>query len=329
MLQKELFMIIYYLIGTIIIIIFIALFRKLLHLTSGTLFFGLTGVIIGALIGALLSGPLSRLPGIYGQWLPLVISVIFAVVLAFVFVSQKETISEWFFFRFISKLEKRLEKKAPEIVIKEGKKEKKMGGIVVDTSVMIDGRIGDITKTGFVTEKLIIPRFVLEELQKVADSEEPMRRNRGRRGLEILNNINKESSVEVEITEQNYPKIKKVDAKLVRLAKERKAYILTTDYNLNRVAGIEGVKVLNVNELANAIKTVVLPGEELKIKIIQEGKEKGQGVGYLEDGTMVVIEGGAGLVGKEVTCEVARIFQTVAGKMIFTRPKNQRTSSSK
>jgi len=329
-------MTLFYLLAAIAGIIFVGLFlvRKLLHLTSGTLIFGLVGVIIGALIGALFSSPLSKLPGLYGEVLPIAVTVVLAITLAATFVLQKEKASEWFFFRFISKLEERwknIERKIgqkPEIVISkeesgETKKQTNGGGVVVDTSVIIDGRIADIAKTGFVPDKLIVPRFVLEELQNIADSEEPIRRNRGRRGLEILNNLTKETGVEVEITEEKYPKIKEVDHKLVRMAKDRGAKVLTVDYNLNKVASIEGVRVLNINELANAIKAVVLPGEEMKIKVIQEGKEKDQGVGYLEDGTMVVVEGGADLIGKEVECEVARIFQTVAGKMIFVKPKHE------
>lgn len=297
--------------------------RRLIHITTGSLFFGIAGITVGALIGALLSIPLSKLPGIYGEWLPLTITILLSGLMAYLFTFQKKKVSEWFFFRFMHQLEQRLPlvRKHEVSAKKEEKEGKETGGIVVDTSVIIDGRLLDIAKTGFIAEKLVVPRFILEELQNIADSEEPLRRNRGRRGLEILNSITKETGVEIEIVENRYPKIREVDHKLVKLAKDRKAKILTTDYNLNRVAGVEKVKVLNVNELSNAIKTVVLPGEELKVKIIQEGKEEKQGVGYLEDGTMIVVEGGADLVGKEIECTVERIFQTVAGRMIFTRPK--------
>lgn len=316
----------YYLILIILAFILSTLYltRRLIHLPTGSLFFGLAGIVIGALIGALISVPLGKLPGIYGEWLPLVVTIALAGAVGYLFVFQKEKVSDWFFFRFIRQLEKRLIR-SPKVFLKEEKKKERpnQAGIVVDTSVIIDGRLLDIAKTGFIHEKLIVPRFILEELQKIADSEEPLRRNRGRRGLEILNSIHQETGLEIEIVEEKFPKIKEVDHKLVRLAKKRKGMILTTDYNLNRVAGVEKVKVLNINELANAIKTVVLPGEVLKIKIIQEGKEEGQGVGYLEDGTMVVVEEGGDLIGQEVEVEVSRIFQTVAGKMIFTKPKEE------
>ncbi len=313
---------IYYLILFILAFIILALyfFRKLIHLPTGSLFFGLAGIVVGALLGALLSVPLGKLPGIYGEWLPLVVTIILATLMAYLFAFQKDKASNWFFFKFIRQFEKRIP------LYKEAvprKKKKELGGIVVDTSVIIDGRLLDIAKTGFISEKLIVPRFILEELQNIADSQEPLRRNRGRRGLEILNSIGKETGIEVEISEARYPKIKEIDHKLVKLAKDRKARILTTDYNLNRVAGVEKIKVLNVNELANAIKAVVLPGEELTVKIVQEGKEKDQGVGYLEDGTMIVVENAANLVSQEVPCTVERIFQTVAGRMIFAKLKDK------
>jgi len=194
--------------------------------------------------------------------------------------------------------------------------------IMVDTSVIIDGRIADIVETGFITGIMYVPRFVLAELQNIADSEEQMRRNRGRRGLEVLNAMRSSSRVSIEVLEDNPTEIREVDAKLVAVAKKYQAAILTTDYNLNRVATIEKVLVLNINELANAIKPVVLPGEEMLVKIVQAGKEKHQGVGYLADGTMIVVEGGDKLIGQEVKTEVTRIFQTVAGKMIFATQKN-------
>lgn len=192
--------------------------------------------------------------------------------------------------------------------------------ILVDTSAIIDGRIADIAKTGFVPGKLLVPRFVLAELQNIADSEEPMRRGRGRRGLEMLNIIRENPAVELDILEEDPTNIKEVDHKLVRLARDHGTDILTTDYNLNRVATIEKVKVLNINELANSIRAVVIPGEAMKIKVVQKGKEKNQGVAYLEDGTMIVVENGDKLIGKTVNAEVTRIFQTVAGKMIFVQP---------
>lgn len=195
--------------------------------------------------------------------------------------------------------------------------------ILVDTSVIIDGRIADIAKAGFVPGKLLVPRFVLAELQNIADSDDAMRRGRGRRGLEMLNSVRNTDGVAFEIIEQDLPDIAEVDHKLVGLAKKLGAHILTTDFNLNRVAQIEGVRVLNINELANAIRPVVLPGEEMTVKIVQPGKERNQGVGYLTDGTMIVVDGGDKLIGQEVVAEVTRVFQTVAGKMIFAAPSGQ------
>lgn len=196
--------------------------------------------------------------------------------------------------------------------------------ILVDTSAIIDGRIADIAKSGFVPGKLLVPRFVLAELQNIADSEDSMRRSRGRRGLEMLNIIRENPAVELDIIEENPEDVKEVDHKLVRIARDYGTDILTTDYNLNRVATIEQVKVLNINELANAIKAVVIPGEEMKVKVVQKGKEKNQGLAYLEDGTMIVVERGDKLLGKEVSVEVTRIFQTVAGKMIFAVEKGSK-----
>jgi uncharacterized protein YacL len=192
---------------------------------------------------------------------------------------------------------------------------------VLDTSVIIDGRIADICKLGFLDGTLIIPRFVLAELQNIADSPDPLRRTRGRRGLDILNEIQKQVSIDVRISEVDYPEIREVDSKLVRLSKELKAKIVTNDFNLNKVAQFQGIEVLNINDLANALKPIVLPDETFVIKIIKEGKEPGQGVGYLDDGTMVVIENGGRLIGKEVTVTVTSVLQTSAGQMIFTRIK--------
>jgi len=192
---------------------------------------------------------------------------------------------------------------------------------VLDTSVIIDGRIADICRLGFLDGTLIIPRFVLAELQNIADSPDPLRRTRGRRGLDILNEIQKQVSIDVRISEVDYLEIREVDSKLVRLAKELKAKIVTNDFNLNKVAQFQGIEVLNINDLANALKPIVLPDETFVIKIIKEGKEPGQGVGYLDDGTMVVIENGGRLIGKEVTVTVTSVLQTSAGQMIFTRIK--------
>jgi len=190
---------------------------------------------------------------------------------------------------------------------------------LLDTSVIIDGRIVDICKTKFLAGKVIIPKFVLKELQQIADSTDPIKRQRGRRGLEMLHTLQKEAGLDVAIHEEDFPEIQEVDAKLVRLAKLLEAKILTVDFNLNRVASIQGIKVLNINELANALKPVVFPGEEMQIKLIKEGKEHNQAVGYLDDGTMVVVEEARRFIGGEVKVLVTSVLQTQAGRMIFTK----------
>jgi len=191
--------------------------------------------------------------------------------------------------------------------------------IILDTSVIIDGRIVDILKTKFLSGKIIIPRFVLKELQQIADSTDPIKRQRGRRGLEMLHTIQKESGLDIAISEEDFPEIPEVDSKLVRLAKLLAGKILTVDFNLNRVASIQGIKVLNINELANAIKPVVFPGEQMQIKLIKEGKEHNQAVGYLDDGTMVVVEDARRLLGQDAKVVVTSVLQTQAGRMIFTK----------
>lgn len=194
--------------------------------------------------------------------------------------------------------------------------------ILLDTSVIIDGRIADLCQTKFIEGRLIIPRFVLRELQQIADSSDALKRNRGRRGLDILNKIQKQSRIDVKIHDEDFPEIPEVDAKLVKLAKVLQAKIFTNDYNLNKVAELQGVTVLNVNELANALKPIVLPGEILEVKIIKEGKEFNQGVAYLDDGTMVVVEDGRKLIGQTLQVIVTSILQTSAGRMIFAKTEN-------
>jgi uncharacterized protein YacL len=189
---------------------------------------------------------------------------------------------------------------------------------LLDTSVIIDGRISDVVVTGFLEGDLIVPSFVLDELQAIADSSEPGKRARGRRGLDTVRDL-QETHTRLIIIERDFPSMAEVDAKLIRLAKEMKACILTTDYNLNKLAQIQGVEVLNVNELSNSLKTMVLPGESLGVKVLREGKEEDQGVAYLDDGTMVVIEGGRNRVGEEVQVEVTSVLQNPSGRMIFTR----------
>lgn len=197
---------------------------------------------------------------------------------------------------------------------------------VLDTSVIIDGRILDIADTGFLEGTLIVPKFILYELQQVADSSDPLKRNRGRRGLEVLKSLKAlqtTKGLKLEIHDIDYPNSADVDQRLVKIAKQLGAALLTTDYNLNKVAELEGVQVLNINDLANTLKPVVLPNEELKVLIIKEGKDPNQGVGYLDDGTMVVVDNGRQFIGREVRVIVTSILQTAAGRMIFTKIKNK------
>ncbi len=188
---------------------------------------------------------------------------------------------------------------------------------LLDTSVIIDGRIADIAETGFLDGTLVIPQFVLRELQLVADSADSLKRNRGRRGLDILQRIQKIANLQVQIVEDDFPGIREVDMKLIELAKELEAKIITNDFNLNKVAQLQGVEVLNINELANSLKPIVLPGEVMKVFILKEGKEYNQGVAYLDDGTMVVVDNARKMIGKTIDIAVTSVLQTTAGKMIF------------
>ncbi|MBI1741650.1 PIN domain-containing protein [Candidatus Acetothermia bacterium] len=200
------------------------------------------------------------------------------------------------------------------------------GPKLLDTSVIIDGRIGDLVKTGFIEGKLIIPQFVLDELHNIADSSDNLRRRKGRRGLDILGELRRSENIEAEMISRDFPELGAVDRKLIQLAKEMNAKIITTDYNLNKVAKVENIDVLNINELANAVKPRFIPGEELEVEVIDRGEEIGQGVGYLDDGTMVVVENGRRFIGKKIKTVVNSALQTDAGKMLFVRPKTETNS---
>ena len=191
--------------------------------------------------------------------------------------------------------------------------------IVVDTSSIIDGRILDIVKTGFIEARFVVPRFVLNELQALADSTDHMKRQKGKRGIEILHSLKKESNIEVQISDQSVESVKSVDEKIIKLAQTMDAEVLTTDYNLNRIAQLQGVKVLNINDLANALKPTFIAGQRFSLKLIKEGKEHNQAVGYLEDGTMVVVENSRRLVGKTVSIEVTSVLQSSSGRIVFTK----------
>lgn len=194
---------------------------------------------------------------------------------------------------------------------------------ILDTSAIIDGRICDIAKAGFMEGELVVPAFVLDELRHIADSADVLRRNRGRRGLDVLARLQEEGRCPVRVEEKDYDDLDEVDVKLLRLSKDLQGAVLTNDYNLNKVAGVTGIRVLNINELAGALRPVVLPGEEMTVHLIREGKEPGQGVAYLDDGTMVVVENGRRRVGETLETVVTTVLQTSAGRMIFSRVKGE------
>ena len=306
---------------------------------------GAIGLVIGLIIAALLAIPLSQLTFFQiGRWLPTLVAVLCAYLGITIAVLRKEDFGRLSSAAFGGRAARRAnrdreeresdddeheerEEKPPlrERLVGRGKS-RNSDKILVDTSAIIDGRIADISQTGFITNTLVVPRFVLEELQQIADSADGLKRNRGRRGLEILQRL-KDSRVPIEISDVDAENTPEVDAKLVKIARQWHCSIITNDFNLNRVAELQGVKVLNINELAHAVKPILLPGEEMQVAIMQDGKESGQGVGYLDDGTMIVVEGGKAYMGSTIDVTVTRVLQTVAGRMIFAHPK-QATSAS-
>jgi len=276
---------------------------KIRQLPTHQLVAAIIGLIIGLIVAALLAGPLSLLPGILGEVLPFIGAIIFGYLgMAVLTVRQQDIVSL-------------ISGRTPL----RGIGSRRDNYVLLDTSVIIDGRIADISRTGFISGTMLIPRFVLNELQHIADSSDMLRRNRGRRGLDMLNKLRKDSVVPIHINDIEVKEAHEVDDKLVMLAKKLHCPIVTNDYNLNRVAELQGVTVLNINELANAVKVVLLPGEAMKVRIIQAGKELGQGVGYLDDGTMVVVENGRRYIGSTVEVIVTKVLQTAAGRMIFAR----------
>ncbi len=293
-----------------------ALVSLLAKISGHTLAAGILGMVVGLLIAALLSFPLSLLPRPFSQVLPFVAVILFGYVGVVVFVvRQKEILS-----LFPSRFQPRSEQTAEERENGGSLSGPESGrNILLDTSVIIDGRIADIARTGFLVGTLLIPRFVLNELQYIADSADTLRRQRGRRGMEVLSQLQKETLAPVRISDIDVEGVREVDDKLVVLARQLRCPILTNDYNLNRIAELQGVIVLNVNELANAVKSVFLPGESITVNIIQEGRESGQGIAYLDDGTMVVVEDGRERINRQTNVTVTKVLQTAAGRMIFAR----------
>ena len=272
---------------------------------GSTLVSSITGLVVGLVVAALISVPLFNLSGWPGWGIPLITSFSLGSLGLWVGVQRAGEVRG--------------------VLRKEGGSVSGgaplNGGILVDTSAIIDGRIADVGETGFLQGTLVIPGFVLDELRHIADSSDSLRRQRGRRGLEVLRKLRKDTDVPIQVLDVENSNGMEVDGHLVKLAKAMSIPILTTDFNLNRVAEVHGVKVLNVNELANAVKSMVLPGEELAVNIVQEGKEVGQGVAFLDDGTMVVVEGGRRFLNSRHDVMVTRVLQTAAGRIIFAQPK--------
>lgn len=290
--------------------------RAIRELTTLQLLAGAIGLGLGLIIAALAVPPLMLLPNPFRSILPTVVAILFGYIGIMVMVLRQREI-----FGLFTRRSGSVPTSPEELGVDE------QGGapgeaLLLDTSVIIDGRIADIAASGFIRSPILVPRFVLDELQYIADSPDSLRRNRGRRGLEMLNRMQQESPVPVKIVDMDVEDVRQVDAKLVQLGRKLNYPIVTNDYNLNRVAGLQGVQVLNVNELSNAVKAVVLPGETMEIRVIQEGKEVGQGVGYLDDGTMVVVENGRRYMDSDIEVLVTKVLQTNAGRMIFAAVNN-------
>ena len=283
---------------------------------------GAIGLLIGLIIANLLGYAFSKIP-VVGEYIPVVFSIVLGYLGIHIMIKKRQELVSIFDFipKFMKELVKMRETKqaAPKAAaVAEDKPCYKL----LDTSVIIDGRIADICETGFLEGTLLIPVFVLEELQHIADSADALKRVRGRRGLDILQKIRQESRMKVQITEEDFEDIPEVDSKLVQLAQQVGGKIITNDFNLNKVAQLRGVEVLNINALSNAVKPVVIPGESMQVAIVKSGKEAGQGVAYLEDGTMIVVENGNRYMGETIEVEVTSALQTAAGRMIFAKPKN-------
>lgn len=282
--------------------------REIRQLPAQQLFAIIVGLIMGLAVAALLSPVLANLPSPFGEFLPFLAALLFGYLGMAVMMMRQRDILAIVGSRFSI----------------EGEKPMSERPVLLDTSVIIDGRIADISQTGFIQGTMVVPRFVLNELQHIADSPDALRRNRGRRGLDMLNRLKEESVVPVRITDMDAPEAHDVDDKLIQMAKSLRCPIITNDYNMNRVAQLQGVLVLNINELANAVKSVILPGETISVKVIQEGKELGQGVGYLDDGTMIVVEEGRPYIGQTIPVLIKKVLQKTEGRLVFAQPSLDR-----
>lgn len=292
---------------------------------------GTIGLAIGLIIANLLGGAFAKIP-VVGDYLPVIFNIVLGYLGLYITIKKRAELAGLFdvFPRLLKELSRLREAKqrevAEEITVEAEQTAVPQNGAnhykLLDTSVIIDGRIADICETGFLEGTILIPVFVLEELQHIADSADQLKRVRGRRGLDVLARIRSNSAkLQVEVTNKDYEDITEVDSKLVRLGQEVGGKIITNDFNLNKVAQLRGVEVLNINELSNAVKPVVIPGEEMQVTVVKQGKEAGQGVAYLDDGTMIVVENGHRHMGEAIQVEVTSALQTAAGRMIFAKPK--------
>src|SRR5579859_1385811 len=285
--------------------------RAIRQMPAEVLVASIFGLLFGLIVAALFSVPLALLPTPLKDWVPTIVAIIAAYLSITIFAFRAQDV-----FRLMRDL---IRGKAASLGFGGSRSEVK---VLLDTSVIIDGRILDISRTGFVFGTLLVPQFVLAELQHIADSGEAMRRSRGRRGLEVLEELQRESKAPVQVIPDDVEGVREVDDKLVVLAKQMEAVLMTNDYNLNQVASLQGVDVLNINELANAIKAALLPGQTITVQIVQEGREHNQGVGYLPDGTMIVVEEGVRYMDRTIDVTITRMIQTAAGKMYFARPED-------
>jgi len=290
--------------------------EALIKVPVGDLFFGSLGLIVGLVIAYFINITVQDMNiSIVSQILPLFITILLGYFGFQVGFRRRE--------EFVNLLNVKKEREKKRAVANEetSSEDNNSSAKILDTSVIIDGRIADICQTSFLEGTIVIPQFVLGELQHIADSSDVLKRNRGRRGLDVLNRIQKELPVKVEIYEGDFEDIQEVDSKLIKLAKVIDGIVVTNDFNLNKVCDLQGVRVLNINDLANAVKPVVLPGEELVVQVIKDGKEQNQGIAYLDDGIMIVVEEGKNYIGKSIEVLITSVLQTSAGRMIFAKPK--------
>ncbi|MEK9200102.1 PIN/TRAM domain-containing protein [Ureibacillus sp. 179-F W5.1 NHS] len=293
----------------------------LFKIPAADLLFGTFGLIVGLIVAFLVGFAIERIQiPIITEIIPILLSIILGYLGFRVGFTKRDELSQMF--TKSSSLPRKKQLDVSTLQVNEVKTNYKL----LDTSVIIDGRIADISSTGFIEGVLIVPQFVLTELQHIADSSDTLKRTRGRRGLDILKKLQDERATTVQISEEDFEDVQEVDLKLVRLAKKMGAQILTNDFNLNKVCELHHVEVLNINDLANAVKPVVIPGEEMQVVVIKDGKEHNQGVAYLDDGTMIVVEGGRSYIGQSITVTVTSVLQTSAGRMIFAKPKDEQVA---